>query len=207
MTAHCPIPPAAAVAMLDHCDINAQSLIADLAEAGLIKAYARLLNISDGDAPSEVRDSRIPRHIWRKIIERGKVDDVFSKGSVRLSYYEGNNLVSTTVIGIRFDDKSISAAAIQHGHSINATASKPPAQTFVASIGTSKFPESVVESMRKQSPLEKGALQLTITETMAALGIGRTFLYTLVKEGLLELKKTGGRSHITAESIRSYMTR
>jgi excisionase family DNA binding protein len=42
----------------------------------------------------------------------------------------------------------------------------------------------------------------TVPEAMAAIGIGRTFLYRLAKEGKIELSKIGGRTLVTAESLR-----
>ena len=41
----------------------------------------------------------------------------------------------------------------------------------------------------------------TINEAMAAIGIGRTFLYRLGNEGRLDLRKVGGRTLITAASL------
>ncbi|MBZ9647071.1 hypothetical protein K9B33_05920 [Sphingobium sp. 3R8] len=43
MTSFRPIPPRAALAMLDAPIIDAQIILSDLAAAGLVKGYARLL--------------------------------------------------------------------------------------------------------------------------------------------------------------------
>lgn len=41
----------------------------------------------------------------------------------------------------------------------------------------------------------------TVPEAMAAIGIGRTFLYRLASEGRLDLRKVGGRTLVTAASL------
>lgn len=45
-------------------------------------------------------------------------------------------------------------------------------------------------------------LAYTVPEAMAAIGIGRTFLYRLAGQGKLDLRKVGGRTLVTAESLR-----
>jgi hypothetical protein len=42
----------------------------------------------------------------------------------------------------------------------------------------------------------------TVPEAMAAIGIGRTFLYRLAAEKRLDLRKVGGRTLVTAASLR-----
>ena len=41
----------------------------------------------------------------------------------------------------------------------------------------------------------------TVPEAIAAIGIGRTNLYKLAKEGRLDLRKVGGRTVVTASSL------
>ena len=41
----------------------------------------------------------------------------------------------------------------------------------------------------------------TVPEAMAAIGIGRTFLYRLAAEGKIELRKVGSRTLIPAASL------
>jgi hypothetical protein len=45
-------------------------------------------------------------------------------------------------------------------------------------------------------------LAYTVPEALAAIGIGRTNLYKLAGEGKLDLRKVGGRTLVTAESLR-----
>lgn len=41
----------------------------------------------------------------------------------------------------------------------------------------------------------------TVPEALTAIGIGRTNLYKLAKEGKLDLRKVGGRTLVTAASL------
>ncbi|WP_294121009.1 helix-turn-helix domain-containing protein [Sphingomonas sp.] len=41
----------------------------------------------------------------------------------------------------------------------------------------------------------------TVPEAMSAIGIGRTFLYRLAKQGRLDLRRVGGRTLVTAASL------
>lgn len=49
------------------------------------------------------------------------------------------------------------------------------------------------------SPLK---LAFTVDEGCAALGIGRTKFYALAAQGKIDLRKIGGRTVATAESLR-----
>ena len=42
----------------------------------------------------------------------------------------------------------------------------------------------------------------TVPEALAAIGIGRTNFYKLAREGRIDLRKVGGRTLVTAESLR-----
>ena len=42
----------------------------------------------------------------------------------------------------------------------------------------------------------------TVNEALAAVGIGRTHFYKLASEGKIDLRKLGGRTVATAESLR-----
>jgi excisionase family DNA binding protein len=55
------------------------------------------------------------------------------------------------------------------------------------------------------SPHER--LALSVVEACQALGIGRTSLYALISAGQLEARKVGRRTIISAESLRSLLTR
>jgi hypothetical protein len=45
-------------------------------------------------------------------------------------------------------------------------------------------------------------LAYTVPEALAAIGIGRTNFYKIAREGRLDLRKVGGRTVVTAASLR-----
>jgi hypothetical protein len=45
-------------------------------------------------------------------------------------------------------------------------------------------------------------ISYTVPEALAAIGIGRTNFYKLAREGRIDLKKVGGRTLVTAESLK-----
>lgn len=48
-------------------------------------------------------------------------------------------------------------------------------------------------------------IAVSINDAARALGLGRTSIYALIKEGKLEARKLGRRTLVTTESIRSLM--
>ena len=48
-------------------------------------------------------------------------------------------------------------------------------------------------------------MALTIDQSTAATGLGRTTLYCLIGQGKLDARKAGGRTLILAESLRLYL--
>lgn len=49
--------------------------------------------------------------------------------------------------------------------------------------------------------MDSHKIAYTVPEALAAIGIGRTNLYSLAKEGKIDLRKLGGRTLVTAESL------
>ncbi|MBZ9647072.1 helix-turn-helix domain-containing protein [Sphingobium sp. 3R8] len=148
------------------------------------------------------------RETWERIIAHNKIDDVFSTGSVRITDGDQDDGPRLTAIGIRFDAKSIASAATKHGL-MTAKAIDPPTPLESAPDQSTASPPSVTSRGIKRHVriIPQGALQLTIDEVMAVLAVGRTTLYKLINDGTLEMKKTGGRSHVTMLSVRTYMER
>lgn len=75
MTAFQPISAKAALELLKEAlpGVGCASVLADLAEAGLIKGYASVTEtIAPGIAQTEVRDARMSRAVWRQLMERVK---------------------------------------------------------------------------------------------------------------------------------------
>lgn len=217
-----PIAPRRAVELLDRADLgDAPAVLADFAVAGLIKAYARIIEtVEPGGGRSEVRDSRIPRDLWRRICDEGQVASIWSTGSVRL---EGSDLrggaPSVSLIGIRFDDKSLHTVIAQHGGDAApmaeatvapapvAATPDAPVTTAAAIVGkmadVSPPPAVAVKAKRVPEGLPDGALTATVAQAAAALGLGRTTIDKLMKNGTLVRIKLGGRTLIQADGIRA----
>jgi excisionase family DNA binding protein len=219
VTAFCPISPAAAVQILDAASVGAehQRLLADLAMAGVIKAYARLIE-SDvrGGARAEVRDSRIDRSIWRRIVGEDRTADIFATGSVHLGGQGYGERVS--VIGVRFDASSVTAAASDHGlvpppSIAGSRASKSraaPRQTVLPLDGAAE--EAVAEGSeaspqesarpKPRAALDPNAVALSKREAADVLGVSLGTVNNLIKRGDLVAKKVGRRVLVQANSIR-----
>jgi hypothetical protein len=216
-----PIAPRKAAELVDMADLgDASAVLADFAVAGLIKAYARIIETVDaGGTRAEVRDSRIPRDLWRRICNEGKVADIWATGSVRLSGSDlRGGMPSVSLIGIRFDDKSLQTVISQHGGPIPAMAKDvddadaapaTPAAAQVqpvpeaAAIVPSSAAPAAVPTKRVPQGLPEGAVMVTVAQAEAATGLGRTTIDKLMKAGTLIRVKVGSRTLITVESIRA----
>lgn len=204
-----PISPRAALQLLEAADIgvDCSRLLADLAEAGLVKGYARLVEVVEPGKPAaEVRDGRIDRAIWKRIVAEDRVADVFGVGSVRL----GEDATGrASVLGIRFDEKSVIAAAAEHGREKSAPppqAKAPKAvvdQVAVAAKPAPTPPPVHVEQARRLLPPD--AVAASIDEAAAVLGLSRGTVYKLMDAGTLESKKVGARRLVSADSIRALL--
>lgn len=205
MTAWRPISPTEARNILANATVggDAGALLIDLAQAGLVKGYARLIERAGGD---EVRDSRIDRDLWRQVVEGGKVLEIFSNGTVRL---EG-----ASAIGIRFDERSVRVAATEHGCRVEpaqqeAVASKkalPAARKTAGSIEAA--PEVAVERCSPPRPsftIPEGTLVLNTHEAASALRVGKTTLVALANSGKIERRSVGRRTVYTVESIKAFL--
>lgn len=217
MSAFTPIPPRSATEMFELEQAEGLKIISDLAEAGLVKAYARLIErVQPCGSRESVRDKRIAPAMWRRIISEGKVSEVLS-GTVRLegsSDFGGGPQVS--LIGIRFDPASVRTAALEHG-SASAQALQPssPART-ARQLVTEPVdlpvlaPDHTAQSKPpREEPrsISSNAAQLKVEEAMAMLNIGRTKLYDLIAKEELELVKVGAGSRITRRSIDAFMVK
>lgn len=219
-----PIAPRKAAGLVDLADLgDASAVLADFAVAGLIKAYARIIETVDAvGVRSEIRDSRISRDLWRRICDEGKVADIWATGSVRLPGSDlRGGMPSVSLIGIRFDDKSLQTVISQHGGPItamtkdvgdaNAPPTTPPAAQVqpvpeaLAIVPSPAAPEPV-PTKRVRQGLPEGAVTVTVAQAEAATGLGRTTIDKLMKAGTLVRVKVGSRTLITVESIRNLIS-
>ena len=222
MTAFVPITPEAALEITGAA--GTPQVLADFAEAGLVKGYARLIETVGSEGRKEVRDQRISRDLWRRIIADGKVAEIWPGGTVRLVGDElKGGTPAVSIIGIRFDEKSIRTLTKEHGGgamSPKPTASRstgkrtPPAASVSptapnaadACVPPDEAPLPSHADVRVPRGMAPGAIALSIDETGAALGLGRTTIHKLINQGKLVATKVGGRTLIQADSIRALLT-
>jgi excisionase family DNA binding protein len=211
MSAFQPISPSAAVELLEDADtgLDCAQLLADLAEAGRVRSYARLVEVSGvGRQTSEVRDGRIERAVWKRIVAEDKVAGVYATGSVRLGC-DTDPAGAVSVLGIRFDEKSVMAAAVEHGRSKPAfrpakLKAKPVAQVQHAEP-VAEVVQAVAVEERPRRILPDGAVAMSVDEAAAVLGVSRGTVYKLMDTGALESKKVGGRRLVSAASVRALL--
>ncbi|MCR5872290.1 MULTISPECIES: helix-turn-helix domain-containing protein [unclassified Sphingomonas] len=190
--------------------LDCAQLLADLAEAGRVKGYARLVEVSGVGRPtSEVRDGRIDRAVWKRIVAEDKVASIYSTGSVRLGG-DTDPSGAISVLGIRFDEKSVKAAAVEHGRSKPASlpaerTAKPVVQVHPAEP-VAEVVQAVAVEERPRRILPDDAVAMSVDEASAALGISRGTVYKLMDTGTLESKKVGGRRLVSAASVRALLT-
>ncbi|SFO02179.1 helix-turn-helix domain-containing protein [Sphingomonas sp. OK281] len=117
MVAFIPISPAAARHILHGIsEADVGTILSDFVEAGLIRAYARVVETLTADGGrTEVRDAQIPRPLWKRIVAEEKVEHVLATGSVKLS---GDGLVggrpAVMITGVRFNEANLRDVASQH---------------------------------------------------------------------------------------------
>ena len=209
MSAFQPIPPRNATEIFAAAGIHeGMAVIAALAEAGLVKAYARMMErVQPSGVRETVRDKRIPPELWRRIVAEGKVDDVVS-GTVRLDGSpEFGGGPKITLIGIRFDPDTLARAATDHGPD----APKPwPSAPCLDSVTTTGIEPPAAEAVsttpaRPGKPISENAELLSVEEAMEVLKVGRTKLYEMINAGTLNTIKNGKSTRITRESIGRFL--
>lgn len=205
MSAFNPIPAPKLIEQLEPeaAGVDVRVIIADLAEAGLIKSYARLVSSDRAPEPTEVRDSTVGRDTWRRINAEGLADDVWSTGTARLSGDNGGPQIS--VIGIRFEVHAVRSALVRHGIPLRKSSPTIPqaaltAPTAATSPATSAAAPAAGSS--KQLPSLTEAVNLSIDDAARLLRIGRTTVYERIKDGTLVARKLGRRTHIDADCVR-----
>lgn len=131
MSAFNPIPAPNLIARIEAeaIGVDVRSLIADFAEAGLIKSYARMVAKCGSPAPDEIRDARIGRDIWQQINRANAAGSVWSVGSVRLA---GDDDPELSIIGLRFEEAAVRQALKKHGVALGRTSKAAVAPTSSA---------------------------------------------------------------------------
>lgn len=152
-----------------------------------------------------MRGGKVQPATWKRIIAAGAETHVWSGGIARLP---GSGLIggdsAIHVTGVAFHPEDIKRLARQQQPPPSAKRAVSPASPTRGSDGDAASTPKPIK--KQQAPdltaLHSGALLLTVNLTMAALAIGRTKVYELINEGVLN--RPDGGTRVTAGSVRKY---
>lgn len=209
MSAHRPILPAQAVALVQANDLEpAETLLADFAAAGLIKTYALVREItSEGGESFVYRDSQIPAEEWKRIVESGTVQTALKGGTVRLqsSPLKGGH-PSVQITGISFSRTSLEKVLNRYCAEASICSSKV-GSTSQANVSANVVHIPETPAVRAVPPILPGDLFASVDQVMQATRLGRTKINELMKEGKLERTKVGKRALISVTSVEELVGR
>lgn len=220
MVAFVPISPAAARQLLTGITASQDELLSDFVGAGLIKAYARVVEtLSANGGRSEVRDAQLKRDMWKRVVAEGKLERLLATSSVTL---EGDALVggrpSVIITGVRFNEANVRDVAAQHCDAPSVVkrpeAPKKPKAVMPAATPTSpdappfiEIPDVANCADRKiRAGLPNDAVTVSIKDAMDILDVSRGTIGNLIKRDVLEARKVGSRTLIVADSIRAILS-
>lgn len=203
MSAFRPISPHHALQLLDAAEIGTDSsrLLADLAMAGVVKGYARLVESEGpGVGRTEVRDAKIDRHLWRRIVTEQKVSEVYASGSVHLGG-TGERVARVSVIGIRFDATTVQAAAAQHGKI--EMAPKPAGTVPESKVAPAEELRQEPDAFQpERRSIDPAAVTYSIDEAAIALSVSRGTINKMIKSERLQSFRIGNRRVVVGDSVR-----
>lgn len=207
MSAFNPIPAPNLIARIEAeaVGVDVRSLIADFAEAGLIKSYARMVAKCGSPTPDEIRDAKIGRDIWQRINRANAAESVWSVGSVRLA---GDDHPELSIIGLRFEEAAVRQALKKHGVALGRTTKAAVAAPSSARESDqddgapSITPSPPAPSPKGSAPSLDSVEFVTAKEAKHHLRCGQTTLYQLINRGELESIKRGRSRLISTASIR-----
>ena len=211
MTAFNPISAGTAASLIESTGISdGMLLIANLAEAGLVKAYASYMEkVQPSGVREVVRNKRIEPQMWRRIIQEGKVADL-SSGAVRL---EGSSEFGggpkTTLIGVRFSPDCVAQAAREHALQTAPVVKMLTPPLLDPGNAASKLNVEASAPIEQARPIRLSECTdlLSIDETAAVLHCGRSKVYALIEAGELDKMKLGKSSRVTRVSVERYLER
>ena len=219
VVAFVPISPAAARELLNGVTANQNELLSDFVGAGLIKAYARVVEtLSANGGRAEVRDAQLKRDMWKRVVAEGKLERLLATSSVTL---EGDAFVggrpSVIITGVRFNEANVRDVAAQHCGAPSAVktpeAHEKPKAVIPAATPTAPNPPSRIEipdaascaNRKVRAGLPNDAVTVSIKDAMDILDVSRGTIGNLIKRGTLESRKVGARTLIVADSIRAIL--
>lgn len=221
MTAFQPLPPKKAILLVEEAGVmDAALMIRDYAAAGIVKSYAMVVETIGADGGrSCVRDAAIPVTLWHRMIEEGADEGIWAGATVRLAGIDATAVPKVNITGVRFNEGDLHklVALLGNGAVAAPDVRTPPAVEASAPVDV---PDARMEDVpaivdtpaprktreRRQpdpSILMPGKLLLTVAETQAALGLGRTKVDELMNDGRLDRRTIDGGVRITTESVKA----
>lgn len=189
-------------------------VIADYAEVGLVKGYARLIETVTAEGHrNEVRDGKISREVWRRIIDENRANDIAAARTVRLP---GSGLrggaSEVNVTGILFDEKSIRSVLARHSHGLGASSElrAVPAEIVVAGPrqqSAALVPVGVepVACAKPDVTYDATAPAYSINEAAKILNVCRATINNHIRKGKLPWSKVGGRTLVGGDGVRALL--
>ncbi|MGB5777579.1 MAG: helix-turn-helix domain-containing protein [Allopontixanthobacter sediminis] len=208
MSLHLPILPEKAIQATEAAGLhNAKAVLADFAAAGLIKTYALTRETGAvGGSVETVRDAQVPAGMWKRIVAENKVSHAMNGGTIRL---EGSHLqggaASVQITGISFSETSLAKVLERYCRTSNRSPSSGPTPSPSLSPVKGSAPVADVRKAKKVAPqIKPGDIFASIAQTEQVLGLGRTKVNDMIKQGILDIKKVGRRTLVTVESIERF---
>jgi hypothetical protein len=221
LTAFHPLPPKKAIQLVEEAGvIDAALMIRDYAAAGIVKSYAMVVETIGADGGrSCVRDAAIPVALWHRMIDEGADEGIWTGATVRLAGSDATAVPKVNITGVRFNEGDLHKLVALLGDGAVAApdiritpAVEAPAPVGVPETRTEDVPAVVdtpaprkTRERRQPDPsiLMPGKLLLTVAETQAALGLGRTKVNELMNDGRLVRKHIDGGVRVEVASVRA----
>ena len=207
MNTHTTITPMKAAQLVEAAGIaDGKRIIADFAAGGFVKSYALSIETLSADGTSTVvLGPKIPRALWKRIVQVGRGGDVWSSGTVHLAG-------AAIITGITFKPDSIDWLIAHHTAQPiprHLTVEAAPVASTSPSRKAAEGSAPPMPSLRRRadpSAIPVGALLATIEQAMQATGLSRGTINNLIKRGTLVRRETGLRSvSIEVASIRAFV--
>lgn len=209
------LTPSMAVEFIEAAGVpHGRRILSDFAAAGLIKAYAEVIEtIADNGSADSLRGLVVRPELWQRIVREGVVGDVWTGGTVRLSAGELiGSLPEVRITAISFSERHLQRVVDRHRCArlarkvlpITAPVISPPPVT----TETAEPPLVVERSAGRgdMSAIPPGALLATVYQAQCALGLGRTKVTELMNDGTLVRKTIGRAVRIEVGSIQAFGT-
>ena len=216
-----PLPPKKAIQRVEEAGvIDAASMIRDYAGAGIVTSYAMVVETIGADGGrSCVRDAAIPVALWHRMIDEGADEGIWTGATVRLAGVDATAVPKVNITGVRFNEGDLYKLVALLG---DGALSSPDFR--IPSAGEALAPLRVPDARTEDTPavvetpiprktrerrqpdpsiLMPGKLLLTVAETQAALGLGRTKVNELMNDGRLVRQHIDGGVRIEVASVKA----